>query len=313
MLDIKAGQLGHRRALRFTTVCACGVLFALVDACTLYGQLESLTTQQETEFTRAWKGDRFPDGRPKVPDAILQRMKTVSAEEAWGVLQKAGFRDQFEGGWQRFNVSNDRVVGRVVTALFMPIRPDVDAIIRDHGAAQGRIGHGENAWVIDTLQPGDVLVVDEYEKYNFMGDNLATAVFTKSKNGIVVNGGARDLSGISEIKGFTGYVRYFHPSSVTHGIRNVMLVGINVPIRIGDTTVMPGDVVLGDPEGLTFIPPQLSSKVVEEAEHVHLVDEWGHMMLRQGKYTSGQIDGEWTPEMKDEFQRWVEKQKTASK
>ncbi len=267
-------------------------------------QLQSLTPQQLTGHTSAWKGERFPDGRPKVPDSIIRRMKTVSAEEAWAVIQKAGFRDQFERGWQRFNPSEQRLVGRVVTALFLPIRPDVDAVVRQNGKAAGRIGDGENSWVIDTLQPGDVLVVDEFGKYNFMGDNLATAVFTKSGNGIVIDGGARDLTGISKIEGFTGYLRGFHPSSVTHGIRNVMLAGINVPIRIGDTTVMPGDIVLGDPEGLMFIPPQLAQQVVEAAEEVHLRDEWGHLMLREGKYSPGQIDGDWTPQMVEEFRRW---------
>jgi 4-hydroxy-4-methyl-2-oxoglutarate aldolase len=267
-------------------------------------QLQSLTPKQLNAFTNAWKGDRFQDGRPKVPDDILHRMQSVSAEEAWAVVQKAGFRDHFERGWQRINPSNRRLVGRVVTALFLPVRPDVDTVIRQNAKAEGRIGAGENSWVIDTLQPGDVLVVDEFGKYNFMGDNLATAVFAKSGNGIVVDGGVRDLTGISKIEGFTGYVRAFHPSSVTHGIRNVMLAGINVPIRIGDTTVVPGDIVLGDPEGLMFIPPQLAQQVVEEAEEVHLRDEWGHMTLREGKYSPGEIDSEWTPQMEEEYRLW---------
>jgi regulator of RNase E activity RraA len=157
--------------------------------------------------------------------------------------------------------------------------------------------------------PGDVLVVDLYGKYNFMGDNLATAIFAKSGNGVVIHGGARDLSGIQKIEGFTGYVRGFHPSSVTHGVRNTMLMGINVPVRIGETTVMPGDVVLSDPEGLMFIPPHLAERVVERAEQLHLRDEWSRMMLQQGKYTPGQIDTKWSPQMEEELQRWAEKRK----
>src|SRR5262249_54301719 len=137
-----------------------------------------------------------------------------------------------------------------------------------------------------------------------------TAVFTKSGSGIVVDGGVRDLTGISEIEGFTGYVRDFHPSSVTHGIRNVMLAGINVPIRIGDTTVMPGDIVLRDTEGLMCIPPQLAQEVVEESEEVHLRDEWGHKMLREGKHTPGEIDGQWTPQMEEEYRRWLKSRTT---
>jgi len=149
------------------------------------------------------------------------------------------------------------------------------------------------------------MVTDLYGKVNLIGDNLATSIFAKSKRGVVIHGGVRDLSGISEIKGFTGYVRSFSPNV----IEGVMLMGINVPIRIENTTIMPGDVVLGDPEGVMFIPPQLAEKVANTAEHIHLVDEWGHMMLREGKYTPGQIDAKWTAEMEREFNRWVDQQK----
>ncbi len=276
-----------------------------------WGQLGLFSPQQRIEFTREWKGERFDDGRPKVPESILAQMKDVSAEEAWAVLTRAGYRDHFESGWMRFNATNERLVGRVVTALFMPVRPDVNAVINEHGKAEGRVSTGQNSWVIDTLQPGDVLVVDLFGKFNFMGDNLATAVFANSKNGIVVDGGIRDLTGTQAIEGFQGYVRYFHPSSITRGVRNVMLMGINVPIRIGETTVMPGDVVLGDPEGLMFIPAQLAQRVVESAQQAHLRDEWGQMMIRQGKYTPGQIDTGWTKEMQEEFGRWAEKRQAS--
>ena len=269
-------------------------------------QLGVFTKEQRIRLTPDWKGERFEDDRPKTPGSILERMKQVTAEEAWSVLNGNGFRDQFEHGWIHFNESDDRMVGRAVTALFLPLRPDVNAVINDTAAEEKRIGPGQNSWVIDTLQPGDVLVVDLYGKYNFMGDNLATAIFAKTNNGVVINGGARDLSGIREIKGFRGFARFFHPSPVTHGVRNTMLMGINVPVRIGDTTVMPGDVVLGDPEGLVFIPPQLAEKVIEKSEDTRLRDEWGHSMLSQGRYTPGEIDSKWTDKMQGEFRRWAE-------
>ncbi len=268
-----------------------------------FGQLGMFSREQRIDFTRAWQGERFEDGRPKVADSVVERLGTVSAEQAWGVLRGAGFNHQFEAGWLQFNPTPKRMVGRVVTAVFMPVRPDVNAVINDNAKKENRVARGQNSWVIDTLVPGDVLVVDLFGKVadgTFMGDNLATSIFTKSKNGVVVNGGIRDLSGIQEIQGFTGFVRGFHPSA----IRDVMLVGINVPIRIGDVTVMPGDVAVSDPEGITFIPPQLAEKVADVAELTQARDDWGHMMLRQGKYTPGQIDSRWTPEMEQEFQRW---------
>jgi len=269
-----------------------------------WAQLGMFSKEQRVELTREWQGERFPDGRPKVPDALLDSLKTVDAEEAWGALRRAGYPNQFEGGWKVVN-PGERLVGRVVTAVFMPVRPDVNAVIKEHGKQEGRIG-AQNSWVIDTLQPKDVLVVDLFGKIKdgtFAGDNLGTSIFAKSHTGLIVDGAVRDVTGLSEIKGFRVYVRDFDPSALA----NVMLMGINVPIRIGQATVMPGDVAVSDPEGITFIPPHLAQKVADEAEMVHLVDEWGHMMLREGKYTPGQIDGKWTKPMIEEFNKWVER------
>ena len=270
-----------------------------------FAQLGMFSPEQRREFTREWKGERFADGRPKVPDALLERLKDVSAEEAWGVLREAGYRQQFEGGWQVIN-PGARLVGRVVTAVFMPLRPDVNAVVNEYGKKEKRVGSGQNSWVIDTLQPNDVLVVDLFGKIKdgtFAGDNLSTSIFAKSHTGLIVDGSVRDVTGISEIKGFRCYVRGVDPSALA----DVTLMGINVPIRIGQVTVMPGDVVVSDPEGLTFVPPHLAEKVADSAELTHLSDEWGHQMLREGKYTPGQIDTGWTKQMIEEFNLWAER------
>ncbi|HEU0141838.1 MAG TPA: RraA family protein [Bryobacteraceae bacterium] len=280
---------------------------AICAAGSLYGQLGMFSKEQRIEFTREWKGERFPDGRPKVPDEVLQRLKTATAEEAWSVLRSERYFNQFEGGWQIVNSGPGRMVGRVVTAVFLPARPDVNAVIDDYGKKEGRVGRGQNSWVIDTLVPGDVLVVDLFGKIKdgtFAGDNLATSIFTKSKNGLVVNGGIRDVSGISEIQGFRAYVRGVDPSAIA----GVTMMGINVPIRIREATVMPGDVVVSDPEGLTFIPAHLAEKVADSSELTQLRDKWGHQMLRSGKYTPGEIDARWSKEMVAEFNRWAEQQ-----
>ncbi len=269
-----------------------------------FAQLGMFSKEQRLEFTREWKGERFPDGRPKVPDELLERLKTVDAEEAWGELKSLGYDFQFAGGWKTLNTGSERMVGRVVTAVFMPLRPDVNAVIKEKGKQEGHTAAGENSWVIETLQPGDVLVVDLFGKIKdgtFAGDNLGTAIYAKSHNGLVVDGSVRDATGLSEIKGLQIFVRDFDPSA----LQGVMLMGINVPIRIGRATVMPGDVVVSDAEGVTFIPPQLCEKVADSAEMIHLVDEWGHKMLREGKYAPGQIDGKWTKEMIEEFNAYV--------
>jgi 4-hydroxy-4-methyl-2-oxoglutarate aldolase len=276
---------------------------ALPLAAPAHAQLDLFSKDQRIEFTPEWQGDRFPDGRPNVPDAVLARLKDVTADEAWDVLQDAGYRNQFEGGWKVIN-PGQRLVGRVVTAVFMPRRPDVDSVIRANGKKENRIGD-ENSWIIDILKPGDVLVVDLFGKVRYgtiVGDNLSTAIYAKSHNGLIVNGAVRDVTGIQEIPGFQCYVRGVDPSA----LESVMLTGINVPVRIGDVTVMPGDIAIGDPEGVTFVPPQLAGKVADDTEMDHLIDDWGHRMLREGKYTPGQIDDKWTKEMVKQFNAWLE-------
>ncbi len=274
---------------------------------TAAAQLGMWSKEQRIEFTREWKGERFPDGRPKVPGELIDRLRNVTAEEAWGVLRRHNYNLQFEGHWQVINPGKQRLVGRVVTAVFMPLRPDVHAVINDYGKKENRVGPGQNSWVIDTLEKGDVLVVDLFGKIKdgtFAGDNLATSIFAKSGTGLIVDGSVRDVSGIQEIEGFRAYVRGVDPSA----LREVTLMGINVPIRIGEVTVMPGDVVVSDPEGLTFIPPHLAQEVADVSELTQARDRWGHQMLREGKYTPGQIDTRWTDAMIDEFNAWAEKQ-----
>lgn len=291
-----------KKATFLAALISCLMLAAPANA-----QLDLFSKDQRIEFTPEWHGDRFPDGRPNVPDSVLSRLKDVTADEAWDVLQDAGYRNQFEGGWKVIN-PGQRLVGRVVTAVFMPRRPDVDSVIQANGKKENRIGD-ENSWIIDILKPGDVLVVDLFGKIRYgtiVGDNLSTAIYAKSHNGLIVNGAVRDVTGIQEIPGFQVYTRGVDPSA----LENVMLTGINVPIRIGDVTVMPGDIAIGDPEGITFVPPQLAGKVADDTEMDHLIDDWGHTMLREGKYTPGEIDAKWTKEMIEQFNAWLEKKGT---
>ncbi|MDX2150681.1 MAG: RraA family protein [Bryobacteraceae bacterium] len=274
----------------------------------LYAQLGLFSPEQRRAITANWTGERFEDGRPKVPDEVLQRLRTTTAEEAWGTLRKHRYNLQFASGFQEINADGKRLVGRVVTAVFVPARPDFQSYIVEMGKKEGRVSSGQNSWVIDTLKPGDVLVVDMYGKIKdgtFIGDNLGTSIWTKTKTGLIVDGAVRDVSGISEIKGFKVFCRGTHPSAIA----DMTLAGINVPIRIGEVTVLPGDVVVSDPEGLTFIPPHLAAEVAEESESTQIRDKWGHQMLREGKYTPGQIDTKWTPAMEAEFKKFAEQEK----
>ena len=225
----------------------------------------------EVQLRGLFFAERFPDDLPLVPDELFDRMKKAKCKIALGIMKDTGYPFKIESGWKVINPS-DRLVGRVVTAVFMPIRPDINAVTNEHGQQEERVGAGQNSWVIDTLQPNDVLVVDVFGKIKdgtFAGDNLSTSIFAKTGTGFVVNGGVRDAGGISEIKGIRVYVRDFHPSAIA----DVMLMGINVPIRIGGVTIMPGDIILSDPEGLTFVPPHLAEEVADESELARLRDD----------------------------------------
>jgi regulator of RNase E activity RraA len=252
-------------------------------------------------LTAEWTGERFEDGRPRVPDDLIERMKLVTTEEAWGVLRQHGYHFQFAGNW--LNLHPDRIlVGRAVTCVFMPQRPDVQAAVQAEGQADGRVG-GQNSWVIDTLVENDCIVVDLFGKVKngtFAGDNLGTSISAKSKTGMVIEGGIRDVQRILEIPDFAVFVRGVDPTAIAE----VTLMGINVPVRISEATALPGDVVLGTPEGVIFIPPHLAQQVVERSEDIRLRDQFGHQRLREGTYTPGEIDRKWSEAIEADFAEW---------
>src|SRR5262245_42525288 len=207
---------------------------------------QTISREQLVFLTAEWKGERFADGRPKVPDEILARMRKVSIEEAWGVLRSHGYNSQFEGDWKTIH-RDVPVVGRALTAQYLPSRPELAARMLNRGHQEGRVG-AMNSWPIDALQPGDVYVADGFGKIHegtLIGDNLGNSIFAKSGNGVVFDGSVRDLAGLSEIQGFNAFVRGWDPTA----IRDMMLNGLNTPIRIGRVTVLPGDVVLAKREG----------------------------------------------------------------
>ena len=256
-------------------------------------------------LTSEWKGERFADGRPKVPDDLLQRAKRIYIDDAWTVLKNEGYTAQFEGGWKMVS-DTVPVVGRAVTAMFMPSRPDVERKIKERGITQqGRKGN-TNSWPIEVLTTGDVYVADGFGKIGggtLMGSTLATATFAKTGNGVVFNGASRDLQEIKNIKGFNAFVRDFHPSF----LEDMVLMGLNTPTRIGGVMVLPGDLVIAQAEGVLFVPAHMAEQVVSTAEFVIRKDQFGFEMVRTGRYTTGQIDSQWNDELKTEFLKWLDK------
>ncbi len=269
----------------------------------LLAQQVTLTKDQIVAMTSEWKGPRLPDGRPNIPDDQLERLKNISIEEAWGILRNKGYHNQFEGDWMILD-NEKPMTGRALTVQYLPARSDYHNMIMEKGKAESRVGNF-NSWPIDMLKPGDIYVADSYGKIvdgTLIGDNLGNSIYAKSKNGVIFYGSVRDEEGLSKIDGFNMWVKGYDPSY----IQGMMLGGINVPIRIGRATVLPGDAVLAKKGGVVFIPAHLLADLLINAEFIALRDQFGHQRLREGKYTPGEIDQRWTDNIKNDFLKWLD-------
>ncbi|MEX0679838.1 MAG: hypothetical protein WD097_00510 [Balneolales bacterium] len=254
-------------------------------------------------YTYEWDGERLPDGRPRVSDDLLERLKNLKVEDVWQFLNEFGYRNQFEGGWKMIH-EDQPMAGRALTAQYMPKRPDVEARLVEEGLAAGHVGP-MNSWPIDMLENGDIYLADAYGKIKagtLIGDKLGNSIFARSGKGVIFDGSLRDADNLAEIDGFNAFTRDWHPSFMDE----MMLMGINVPIRIGNVTVFPGDAILAKRVGVVFIPAHLVEEIVITAEIVQLRDEFVHERVRQRVYTAGQVDARWTEEIEEDFLGWLE-------
>lgn len=282
-----------------------GLLVAILAPSLVQGQLFTLTRDDLIELTAQNPFERFADGRPKVPDSLMERARGLSAEEVWAVLPGKNFRNQYEDGFHVLHPGK-KMVGRAFTVQFMPARPDVDGVVSARAQKKG-FARWNNQAAIDMLQPGDVLVVDLFGKTEggtIVGDNLFYYVMKATKSGgLVVDGSVRDLEGLSGID-MPAYFRRAHPSAIA----NVTLTGVNIPVRIGNVTVMPGDLVMGDREGVYFIPPALVTQIVDNADVIHIHDEWTRKKFDEGKYKSSEIYGSpRDPALRKEYDEYLKK------
>ncbi len=258
-------------------------------------------------LTPSWKGERFPDGRPKVADDIIQRMKAVSIEEAWATMGQSRFNYQIAEDWS-IQINPDSVLcGRAFTTQFVPYRPDMWKVIDDRGKKEGR--RAQNVWGVEQLQKGDVYVADQFGLHKngpTIGDRVAADIYKRTGTGIVYNGAVRDLEGLKEMGGFTSYIDSYTPSFHNPGSdQNTMILSFNKPTRIRQVTVMPGDIVLGKQGVVIFIPPHLAEQVVKASERTRLEDMFAHIRTAEGKYTAGQMDAGWPPAIRADYLAWL--------
>ena len=276
------------------------LISVFILACVInYAQNVGSTPEYIKAITSQWKGERFADGRPKVSDDMLERLKKLPIEAAWGVLHNKGYQNQFEGDFTVL-FPDKPMTGRAVTAQYMPLRPDLEEWVFKQGIAEKRNKPPTNSWPIDVLVNGDVYVTDTYGRV-VIGDNLGNAIYAKSKRGVVIYGTERDPEGLKMIDGFNSWTKGYDPAY----LMQMMLTSINAPIRMGHATVLPGDVVMAKSHGVLFIPAHLVEEVVITSEVTQLRDEFGWARLKEGKYTPGQIDSQWSEEIKKDFLNFV--------
>jgi regulator of RNase E activity RraA len=272
-----------------------------------FSQNVGASPQYVKALTAEWQGGRFPDGRPIIPDDLLERLKKITLEEAWAELIELGYHNQFEGDWQLIDEQEAATMtGRAVTAQFMPSRTDLENQVIEQGKKEGRDWQQRRtvSWAISTLVEGDVYVADGYAKPSYgtvIGSNLGSGVYNRSKNGIVVYGHVRDMEGLRSIDGFQGWIKGSDPSYM----RKTLLTSINTPIRIGQATVLPGDAVLAKRDGVIFIPAHLVEYIVLTGEITALFDVYGQQRIKEGKFSAGEIDSEWTEKIKTDFRSWA--------
>jgi len=277
-----------------------------------YFIVNAQTVASSPEYIKAltveWTGERFADGRPKVSDNLLERLKNITLEEAWAELIELGYFNQFEGNWKLLNENDNYVMtGRAVTAQFMPSRVDLENQIIEQGKIEGRMWQQRRtvSWAMTTLVEGDFYVADGYDKQSYgtvVGSNLGNGVWARSHRGVIVYGHIRDTEDLRKIKGFNAWVKGTDPSYM----RKTLLVSINAPIRIGEATVLPGDAVLAKKDGVVFIPAHLVEHIVLTGEVTELFDIFGQQRIKEGKYTAGTIDSKWDDAIKKDFRSWLD-------
>jgi len=277
-----------------------------------YFIVNAQTVASSPEYIKAltveWTGERFADGRPKVSDNLLERLKNITLEEAWAELIELGYFNQFEGNWKLLNENDNYVMtGRAVTAQFMPSRVDLENQVIEQGKIEGRMWQQRRtvSWAMTTLVEGDFYVADGYDKQSYgtvVGSNLGNGVWARSHRGVIVYGHIRDTEDLRKIKGFNAWVKGTDPSYM----RKTLLVSINAPIRIGEATVLPGDAVLAKKDGVVFIPAHLVEHIVLTGEVTELFDIFGQQRIKEGKYTAGTIDSKWDDAIKKDFRSWLD-------
>jgi 4-hydroxy-4-methyl-2-oxoglutarate aldolase len=249
-----------------------------------------------TPVMEVLKAERSP-----VTDAQLQRLRELPLEAVWGSLQGKGYRLVFEGNFQLTQPS-PKVVGRAVTMRYLPVRPDLMKAVQAL-ATEGDWDYQYNVRAGEDLRPGDVVVVElggMVDRATFLGDVTGLGMAAAGAVGVVVDGGIRDLSEFIPMKELPIWYRGAHASAMADQVGAQW----NGPVRIGSITVLPGDVIVADAEGVLAFPPQLAAEVIKDAENTVYTENFKREMMRTRKYRSRDIYPKLSPELEAKFEEW---------
>jgi regulator of RNase E activity RraA len=230
----------------------------------------------------------MPELSAKTRDALTR----VGTSTLTGILSRRGFKNMFLQDVWPVSPSQGRMVGLAYTMRFIPARED-----RARTPAQGPI----QQQAMEGCPPGHVLVVDSRgdARAASAGDIYCGRLAARGCAGIVTDGGLRDSEGVAK----TGLVAYHRrasspPSGIVH-----QPVDIGLPIACGGVAVYPGDVIVGDVDGVVVIPPDIADAVAEEAVTTTLYDEFCEEEVKKGRSLVGLFPGN-SDEAKRDFEAW---------
>ncbi len=205
----------------------------------------------------------------RVPDELLEKFRNVSNATVLGLLLKRGYEKTYMKG-VRSLAPGRRLVGRAVTLRYLPSRPDLMQRV-----AKGAYGEGMNdtpRWrALEALGPGDALVADAMGLGHVStgGDVVFSRIVTKGAEGLVTDGGVRDGHKVARY----GYPLFAGGSTPTVGEPNILPYEVNEPIQCGGVLVWPGDVVLGDDDGVVVLASQMAAEIIDDAIHHDEVEQ----------------------------------------
>lgn len=245
--------------------------------------------------------DVLAASRPRVTEEQIARLKALPIEAIWGAIQRHKYDRSFvtDFGLTQPDV---KMVGSALTMRYLPVRPDLMEAVQTL-AKEGNWAYQYNVRAGEDTETGDVIVVElggMVNRSTFVGDVTGLGIQQRGAAGIVIDGGLRDLSEFLPMKDLPVYYRGTHASAMTDQVG----VEWNVPIRIADTTVLPGDVVVGDPSGVLFFPPQYADEVIEAAEDTIYTEDFKREMMQSDKYRARDIYPRLSPELEQKFEEW---------